>query len=383
MSNKMQCKIRPSLYVPKNKQALTKVHALHDRNAYLKGYWYAIALSENISHDKPHKTSCFDRDIVLYRDKYTEKIIAQDNVCPHRGAPLDRGWLEHDAFDQTTAIACPYHGWVFDTHGKIARVPSLKCDCDRLPKRQVLPTYTDATHEEGGYVWFLYGGDAMCSSPIPTRDMDDLIQKERAIGVPWRPVYGEILFDAPHWNVFDNAIDITHIHYLHGDSFGNSSKPEIKDFEMLNEDDSAAHHVHMRFKIHNKPANLLWHWTIVDDVDVEMQIWLPYTSIIKISLGAGVQMITVVNTTPIDAHRSINRFCLWRNFAPWPVLDGFARQAMLNILGQDKDMVELLLRPQQVTKEISLRSDMPQIAYRKLRQKIANIFQRGQLTDQR
>jgi hypothetical protein len=40
---------------------------------------------------------------------------------------------------------------------------------------------------------------------------------------------GEIEFDAPHWSVFDNALDMAHIHYLHGDSFGNSEKPEIKD----------------------------------------------------------------------------------------------------------------------------------------------------------
>jgi hypothetical protein len=30
-------------------------------------------------------------------------------------------------------------------------------------------------------------------------------------------------FEAPHWPVFENAIDMAHIHYLH--SFGNSEKP--------------------------------------------------------------------------------------------------------------------------------------------------------------
>lgn len=369
----MQGNIRPMLHGPKHTRAWTRLHATsarYDRNTYLKGYWYSIALSQNISHEKPYKTSCFDQDIVLYRNKYNGQIIAQDNICPHRGAPLDLGWLEHDSLHQTTALACPYHGWVFDTHGKLARVPSQKCDCTHLPKRQILPTYTDVVHEEDGYVWYLYGSEGdRDPPPIPTRKLEDMIARERAIGVPWRPVYGEIAFDAPHWNVFDNAIDITHIHYLHGDSFGNSSKPEIKDFEILGQNDGGTvEHVHMRFKIHNKPANLLWHWTIVDDVNVDMQIWLPYTSIIKISLGAGVQMITVVNTTPINAHQSVNRFCLWRNFAPSPVLDGFAHRAMMNILGQDKAMVELL-RPEHIPKEISLRSDMPQIAYRNLRKK--------------
>lgn len=35
------------------------------------------------------------------------------------------------------------------------------------------------------------------------------------------PVYGEIEFDCGHWGVFENAIDIAHIHCLHADSFGN------------------------------------------------------------------------------------------------------------------------------------------------------------------
>ena len=37
----------------------------------------------------------------------------------------------------------------------------------------------------------------------------------------WKPVYGEIEFECSHWSVFENAIDMAHIHYLHSDSFGN------------------------------------------------------------------------------------------------------------------------------------------------------------------
>lgn len=250
--------------------------------------------------------------------------------------------------------------------------PSQKCDCEHLPKRQILPTYKEVVREESGFVWYLLDGndnDKTCPHPsVPTQVLDGMIAQERQMGVTWKPVYGEIMFDAPHWNVFDNAIDITHIHFLHGDSFGNSSKPEIKDFQVLDHDE---HFAHMKFKIYNKPANFLWHWTIVDNVDVDIQIRLPYTSIIKISLGAGVQMITVVNTTPINAYQSMNRFCLWRNFAPWSVFDGVAYRAMMTILGQDKAMVELL-HPERCESEISLRSDMPQIVFRNLRKNVKN-----------
>jgi hypothetical protein len=47
-------------------------------------------------------------------------------------------------------------------------------------------------------------------------------------------------------------------------------------------------------------------------------------------------MITFVNSMPIDEKRSINRFCLIRNFATWPGFDNFARREMYKILGEDK-----------------------------------------------
>lgn len=37
----------------------------------------------------------------------------------------------------------------------------------------------------------------------------------------WKPVFEEMEFDCGHFGVFENAIDMAHIHYLHGDSFGN------------------------------------------------------------------------------------------------------------------------------------------------------------------
>lgn len=44
-------------------------------------------------------------------------------------------------------------------------------------------------------------------------------------------VYGEIEFDAGHWGVFENAIDMAHIHYLHADSFGNAEKPKVMEMQ--------------------------------------------------------------------------------------------------------------------------------------------------------
>jgi hypothetical protein len=69
---------------------------------------------------------------------------------------------------------------------------------------------------------------------------------------------------------------------------------------------------------------------------VEFKAFVPSTSMVRIQLGAGVSMITFVNTVPIDDKRSINRFCLIRNFAPNKAFDAYAKKAMFKILGEDK-----------------------------------------------
>lgn len=83
---------------------------------------------------------------------------------------------------------------------------------------------------------------------------------------------------------------------------------------------------HQRNSIHNKAVSPLWEWTRVPSVPVTVSAMLPSTSAVKITLGRGVSMVTFVNTVPIDANRSVNRFCLIRNFALSPAFDGVARR---------------------------------------------------------
>jgi hypothetical protein len=70
---------------------------------------------------------------------------------------------------------------------------------------------------------------------------------------------------------------------------------------------------------------------------------------------------------PISENKSINRFCLIRNFMGWDGFDDYARSQMFKILTEDKVMVERL-RPEALEHEYSLSPDGPQVAFRKLRQ---------------
>lgn len=102
---------------------------------------------------------------------------------------------------------------------------------------------------QGGFVWLFYGSKDMPEDerpPIPyVPELDDS---------QWRPVFGEIEFECGHWGVFENAIDMAHIHYLHSDSFGNEDHPEIKNMTCS----TNAYGISADFALHNKPVNALW-----------------------------------------------------------------------------------------------------------------------------
>ena len=69
---------------------------------------------------------------------------------------------------------------------------------------------------QGGFIWLFYGSDAL---PVDERPPIPFV--EELEDPSWKPVYGEIEFECNHWSVFENAIDMAHIHYLHNDTFGN------------------------------------------------------------------------------------------------------------------------------------------------------------------
>jgi len=65
-------------------------------------------------------TRLFDgRRLVTFKDS-NDKITALENVCPHRGAKLSDGIVKNGC------IECPYHGWKFDSDGRLVSVQPPK-----------------------------------------------------------------------------------------------------------------------------------------------------------------------------------------------------------------------------------------------------------------
>ncbi|GFR49992.1 hypothetical protein Agub_g12138 [Astrephomene gubernaculifera] len=336
---------------PKDIASAKREKELRDRKAYLQNFWYAAAVSEKVT-SKPMRVDILSRTVTIWRGE-DGKVHCLDDVCPHRGAPLSSGWTKEK--NGKSCVVCPYHGWTFNGEGALEEVPSQQTHL-AFPRRPLVDSYP--VEERGGFVWLFFGAKGLPADERPPLPLVPELEDPN-----WRAVYGEMEFESPHWPVFENAMDFAHIHYVHDGSFGNQDKPTLNDMTVTRDTWS----VSANFNIHNKPVNPLWNFTKVPSVPVEARAFLPSTSSVKITLGGGVQMITYVNTVPIDEHRTINRFCLIRNFATSPLFDAYTRKNMYKILTEDKVMIEML-KPEQLLNEVSLEADKPQIAFRKLRQ---------------
>lgn len=125
----------------------------------LSRYWHPVAFAHDIG-DKPHSVTLLDEPLVLFRSE--GRVVAARDVCPHRGAPLSRGWVSDGN------LVCPYHGLEYGANGKCNHIPSQPEGS--IPDRLCLTTY--AAQEAYGLVWVSLGGGELPLPDFPAWNTD-------------------------------------------------------------------------------------------------------------------------------------------------------------------------------------------------------------------
>jgi len=80
--------------------------------------WYAIAHERELPRDAPSSHTLLGQPLVLWHADGEWR--AAHDVCPHRQAPLSRGFIDHV---HGSSLTCAYHGWSFDVDGAAAVDP--------------------------------------------------------------------------------------------------------------------------------------------------------------------------------------------------------------------------------------------------------------------
>jgi phenylpropionate dioxygenase-like ring-hydroxylating dioxygenase large terminal subunit len=153
-------------------------------------HWFPVALSRQV-RSRPMRLLLFDSPVVIARAD-SGQVLALEDRCPHRGAPLSAGRIEKDA------LVCPYHGWAFAIDGRCRARPGLAAD-----EAGGLRVRAWHAQERDGLVW-------VCAQPgIPLPDRLIALDPGR------RRFLRELVWNAPVIEAQDNFLDALHTHFVH------------------------------------------------------------------------------------------------------------------------------------------------------------------------
>jgi vanillate O-demethylase monooxygenase subunit len=167
---------------------------------WIRNAWYVAAWTHEIESGRIHARIIVDQPLVLFRTS-DGAIVALEDRCPHRFAPLSLGRLEGDA------LRCMYHGLKFAPDGKCIEIPGQKLipqsACVRRFPLQVV----------GSWVW-VWMGEADKADPAaipPTLALDDPDYRLQA---------GQLDYDAHYLLIDDNLLDLSHLSFTHEKTLG-------------------------------------------------------------------------------------------------------------------------------------------------------------------
>jgi len=128
--------------------------------------WYPICRPQDVPAKEPVGMRRLGEDIVLFRDASGRVVCMQDR-CAHKGAKLSAKLPGITRLSRNNPapgrIACPYHGFEYDSNGDCVAIPALGENA-RIPKGMCLKTFK--VKEKHKLIW-MWHGDARSEEELP------------------------------------------------------------------------------------------------------------------------------------------------------------------------------------------------------------------------
>lgn len=168
--------------------------------------WFQVAWSADVGERAVHRMTYFGRDLVAWRSASGD-VTVMDAYCGHLGAHLGHGG--HVEGDR---IACPFHGWEWDTDGRNVCIPYQ----ERAHRGRRIRTFPVVERNESVYVWHDVERRA------PYFDVPDVFTgfDDGAAAADYYPAHPHgVLFEErlelhPQY-VLENGVDFAHFRYVH------------------------------------------------------------------------------------------------------------------------------------------------------------------------
>ena len=167
---------------------------------YVRNCWYMAGWSHDFTTGSITARTVIEEDLAIYR-KTDGTLVAMENCCCHRKAPLSVGQIEGDD------IRCMYHGLKFGPDGQCNEIPQS----DHVAKSVRVQTYPIFERHNAAWIWL---GNPAKADPA-------LIPHFIGTNTPdWAMIPDRKYIDANYMLINDNLLDLSHVSFVHRNSFG-------------------------------------------------------------------------------------------------------------------------------------------------------------------
>jgi phenylpropionate dioxygenase-like ring-hydroxylating dioxygenase large terminal subunit len=174
---------------------------------WLRNCWYVIAWGHEIPPAESGELftrTVLNEPVLVYRTA-AGHIVALEDRCCHRHAPLSKGRREGDC------VRCGYHGLKFDQAGACVEAPGIPI----VPAKARVRTYPVVLKNNWVFVWM---GDPAQADPA-------LLPDNFSCESPhWKHKPGYLHYDTPYLLICDNLLDFSHLSYVHEKTLGGSTE---------------------------------------------------------------------------------------------------------------------------------------------------------------
>ncbi|MDE3203104.1 MAG: Rieske 2Fe-2S domain-containing protein [Acidobacteriota bacterium] len=317
----------------------------------LRGYWYPVAYGHEVD-DQPLQARLFGSPYVVWRDRPGGPVRAAVDECPHRAARLSQGWVDQEA------LVCPYHGWRFDAQGRCVTIPALD-PATPITSRARLACVSAA--ERYGLVWLLVGDER---EPIP--DLTEL-----NLGYTLIHELKEY-WTASAPRMIDNALDVSHVAFVHRGTVGDPDAARLSDFAVEREGHRLRFEVTYKSHVRGTQVTNVGLAGVVTRT-TEAELVQPFVFRGALVYETGLRHVLFKTCTPVDDETTLFFQFIGRNDDPpeekWPDIIAVDRA----VQAEDRLILEAIDAdfPLDITSEVHTRADRMTVEYRRILAELA------------
>lgn len=171
--------------------------------SFLLNCWQVAAYRREIVPGRMLPRRIANEPLVLFRTS-NGRVVAMEDRCPHRSAPLSQGMLIGDV------VRCGYHGLRYDAQGKCVLIPGQGF----IPPKAKARTFAAVERYTMVWVWL---GNQERADPALIPDVHWMDDPE------WIASEGYHHVAANYKLLNDNLLDLSHETYVHVHTIGNEA----------------------------------------------------------------------------------------------------------------------------------------------------------------